>query len=103
MDLTQLRREVENLVTKAVDLPSRYPYTDRDEFIDVMVDAANTLVDVDRIIADLDDRIRGALDRAEAVTKLCERPGCDRLIAQPATGRPRRTCSGACRNAVWRT
>lgn len=102
MDPTELRTEVQRLVTKAVDLPARYPYADRDAFIAAMVDAANTLDDIDRILAEFDEQIEKALARAGAVTKRCDRPGCGRLIVQPATGRPRLTCSGACRTAVWR-
>jgi protein involved in polysaccharide export with SLBB domain len=103
MDLTELRREVEALVARAVFSPGRFPYRDRDVFIETMVDTANTLDDIDRIISDLDERVCAALERAGAVTKRCERGGCGRLIVQPATGRPRQTCSVACRVAVWRS
>lgn len=102
MDPTELRDAVHALVTKAVGLPQRYPYADRDEFVAAMVDTANALDDIDRIITALDEQVCAALERAGAVTKRCDRPGCGRLIAQPATGRPRSTCSGACRTAVWR-
>jgi len=103
MDPTQLRAEVEALAARAVGLAGRFPYPDRDVFVQTMVDTANVLDDMDRIITDLDRLVCEALERAGAVTKRCERSGCGRLIAQPATGRPRRTCSGRCRIAVWRS
>lgn len=103
MDLTELRREVENLVGRAVHFSDRFPYPDRDTFIETMVDAANTLDDIDRLITEMDEKVCLALERAGAVTKRCERGGCGRLLVQPATGRPRRTCSVACRVAVWRS
>ena len=102
MDPTELREALDALVTKAVGLPDRYPYPDRDAFVAAMVDTANALDDIDRIITALDAQVCAALDRAGAVTKRCDRPGCGRLIAQSATGRPRSTCSGACRTARWR-
>lgn len=103
MDPTELRREVEALVGRAVHFQDRFPYADRDVFIETMVDAANILDDIDRIITSLDERVCLALEKAGAVTKRCERGGCGRLLVQPATGRPRRTCSVACRVAVWRS
>lgn len=102
MDPTELRREVEALVARAVHFSDRFPYADRDVFIETMVDTANTLDDIDRIITALDEKVCAALERAGAVTKRCERGGCGRLLVQSATGRPRRTCSVACRVAVWR-
>lgn len=102
MNPTQLRAEVESLVARAVQLKQRFPYADRDAMVATMIDTANILSDIDCIITELDERVCDALDRAGAVTGRCSRRGCGRLIAQPATGRPRLTCSGRCRVAVWR-
>lgn len=102
MDLTALRREVESLVARAVQLDERYPYADRDAMVETMIDTANTLDDVDRIITGLYEQVTAALDRAGAVYAECAN-GCGHLVVQPATGRPRRTCSVRCRVAVCRS
>lgn len=101
MDPSSLRARVESLVAEAVNLRERYPYADRDAFVDAMIDTANTLDDLDRIITAMYDSVTAALDRAGAVVEPCA-SGCGHVFAQREQGRPRRTCSGSCRVGNWR-